>query len=148
MRWSCASRQYLIHRAVVHWQATQYRVHYCRWIAFNYERVLNAAPFESRWWRFTANHGTGFTDEKRTIIAFDISPSPRPHTIGSCSFWTPLPLIIWTKIDLQNILFYVTHIKESHSGLKQWVNNDRLFLFWWPVSLSQSANANLDFKCL
>ncbi len=31
---------------------------------------------ESRWWRFTANHGTGFTDEMRMIIAFDISPSP------------------------------------------------------------------------
>ncbi len=26
-------------------------------------RVLNAAPFENRLWRLTANQGTGFTDE-------------------------------------------------------------------------------------
>ncbi len=26
-------------------------------------RVLNAAPFENRWWRLTANQGAGFTDE-------------------------------------------------------------------------------------
>ncbi len=39
-------------------------------------RVLNAAPFENRWWRFTANQGTGFTDEMRMHIAWDISPSP------------------------------------------------------------------------
>ncbi len=38
--------------------------------------VLNATPFENRWWRFTANHGTGFTDEMRMTIACDISPSP------------------------------------------------------------------------
>ncbi len=38
--------------------------------------VLNAAPFENRWWRFTANQGAGFTDEMRMHIAWDISPSP------------------------------------------------------------------------
>ncbi len=38
--------------------------------------VLNAAPFENRWWRLTANQGTGFTDEMRMHIAWDISPSP------------------------------------------------------------------------
>ncbi len=27
--------------------------------------VLTAAPFENRWWRFTANHRAGFTDEMR-----------------------------------------------------------------------------------
>ncbi len=38
--------------------------------------VLNAAPFENRWWRLTANQRTGFTDEMRMHIAWDISPSP------------------------------------------------------------------------
>ncbi len=38
--------------------------------------VLNAAPFENRWWRLTANQGAGFTDEMRMHIAWDISPSP------------------------------------------------------------------------
>ncbi len=62
---------------------TQSCVHNRRWISFDYEReiallvsdlrlcVLTAAPSESRWWRFTANHGTGFTEEMRMIIAFD-----------------------------------------------------------------------------
>ncbi len=83
----------LIHRAVVHWQAT----HSCsnhRWIAFDNERdiaslvsnlwlcVLNAASSESRWWRFTANHRTGFTDEMHKTIACNISFSPNlDHTI-------------------------------------------------------------------
>ncbi len=40
-------------------------------LSVNYGSVLTAAPFESRWWRFTANHGTGFTDEMRIRIAFD-----------------------------------------------------------------------------
>ncbi len=40
-------------------------------------RVLNAAPFENSWWRLTANQGTGFTDEMRMHIAWDISPSPK-----------------------------------------------------------------------
>ncbi len=39
--------------------------------------VLNAAPFESRWWRFTANHRTVFTDEMRMTIACKISCSPK-----------------------------------------------------------------------
>ncbi len=34
--------------------------------------VLNAAPSENRWWRFTTNQGTGFTDEMRKHIAWDI----------------------------------------------------------------------------
>ncbi len=32
---------------------------------------LTAAPSENRWWRFTANHGTGFTVEMRMLIEFD-----------------------------------------------------------------------------
>ncbi len=87
-------KRHLIHRDVVHWQATQYCVHYRRWFICDNERniallvsdlrlcVLNAAPFESRWWRFTANHGTGFTDEMRMIIAFDISPSPSGEALS------------------------------------------------------------------
>ncbi len=65
-------------RAVVHWPARQYHVQYRRWIAFDYEHdiswlvselcVLTAAPFESRWWRFSANHRTSFTDEMRMRI--------------------------------------------------------------------------------
>ncbi len=59
--------RHLIHRAVDHWQATQYRIHYRSWIAFDMNCdiaslvsdlrlcVLNAAPFENRWWRLTAN---------------------------------------------------------------------------------------------
>ncbi len=43
--------------------------------------VLNAALFENRWWRFTANQGAGFTDEMRMHIAWDISPSPTLVTL-------------------------------------------------------------------
>ncbi len=69
-------------RAVVHWQARQYHVQYRRWIAFDYEHdiswlvselrfcVLTAAPFENRWWLFTTNHGTSFTDEMRMRIIY------------------------------------------------------------------------------
>ncbi len=57
--------RHLIHRAVDHWQATQYRVH-----------IDSSAPFENSWWRLTANQGAGFTDEMRMHIACDISPSP------------------------------------------------------------------------
>ncbi len=32
--------------------------------------ILSAAPFENRW-RFTANHGAGFTDEMHMRITFD-----------------------------------------------------------------------------
>ncbi len=38
--------------------------------------VLNAAPFESSWWRCTANHRTVFTYEMRMTIACNISCSP------------------------------------------------------------------------
>ncbi len=38
--------------------------------------VLNAAPFENRLWRFINNHRTGFTDEMRITIAFNISCRP------------------------------------------------------------------------
>ncbi len=59
-----------------------------RWIACDNERdiaslvsdlrlcVLNASPFENRWWRFTANQGASFTDEMCMTIAWDISPRP------------------------------------------------------------------------
>ncbi len=33
--------------------------------------VLNAAPSESMWRRFTTNHRTGFTDEMQMNIACD-----------------------------------------------------------------------------
>ncbi len=45
--------------------------------------VLNTAPFENRWWRFTANHRTVFTDEMRMTIACKISCSPTIHPICS-----------------------------------------------------------------
>ncbi len=35
-------------------------------------RVLNAAPFESMRWRFTTNHGNGFSDEMCMRITFDM----------------------------------------------------------------------------
>ncbi len=41
--------------------------------------VLNAAPYENSWWRFTANHRTVFTDEMRMTIACNISCSPSNH---------------------------------------------------------------------
>ncbi len=59
-----------------------------RWIACDSEReiallvsnlrlgVLNAAQFKNRWWRFTANHRTVFTDVMRMTIACNISCSP------------------------------------------------------------------------
>ncbi len=47
--------------------------------------VLNATPFENRWWRFAANQGTGFTDEMRMHIAWDISPSPNLKVKVKCT---------------------------------------------------------------
>ncbi len=38
----------------------------CRWST---APSIKCAPFENSWWRFTANHGTGFTDEMRMHIA-------------------------------------------------------------------------------
>ncbi len=38
----------LIHRAIVHWQARQYRVHNRRWIAFDYEREI-AFAYQLYW---------------------------------------------------------------------------------------------------
>ncbi len=38
--------------------------------------VLNAAPFENNWSKFTANHRTVFTEEIRMTIACNISCSP------------------------------------------------------------------------
>ncbi len=55
-----------------YWQARTYRVCNHRRIGFDYECniaylvselqlcVLTAAPSENSWWRFTANHRTGF----------------------------------------------------------------------------------------
>ncbi len=34
--------------------------------------VLNAAPSENRWWRFTTNHRTGFTDAMHRTIACNV----------------------------------------------------------------------------
>jgi len=39
--------------------------------------VLNAAPFENSWSKFTANHRTVFTEEIRMTIACNISCSPK-----------------------------------------------------------------------
>ncbi len=47
-----------------------------RSLSINYGSVLNAAPFENNWWRFTANHRTVFTDKMRMTIACNISCSP------------------------------------------------------------------------
>ncbi len=38
-------------------------------LSVNYGSVFTAAPSESRRWRFSANHGTGFTDEMHMRIA-------------------------------------------------------------------------------
>ncbi len=84
----------------LHYQAMHYRFHYRRWIAFDYERdivllyselrlcVLNDAPFENRWRRFTANHRTGFTDEMRMHIASS-SPSSLSFFFILTSFSVP-----------------------------------------------------------
>ncbi len=59
-----------------------------RWIACDSERdiaklvidlqlcVLNPAPSENRWWRFTANHRTVFTDEMPMTITCNMPYSP------------------------------------------------------------------------
>ncbi len=39
--------------------------------------LLNAAPSESTWWRFTTNNRTGFTDEMCMTIVCDLSCSPK-----------------------------------------------------------------------
>ncbi len=63
----------LIHRAVDHRQAMQHRIYNHRQYIAVISRSLciKYAPSESRWWRFTTNHRTGFTDEMHMIIAFD-----------------------------------------------------------------------------
>lgn len=76
-----------------------------RWIAFHNGRVvawlvgglrlcvLNGALFENRWWRFSANHETGFADWMRVnIIMFDISPSPK-----CCSYFFSAILMLIMK---------------------------------------------------
>ncbi len=50
--------------------------------------VLNAAPFENRWWRLTANQETGFTDEMRMHIAWDISPNPTIEYVSGLFYKT------------------------------------------------------------
>ncbi len=72
------TRKYIVFLgAVVRWQAMQNHVHNRMRFISDYERdfawlvselrlrVLNAAPSENRWWRFTANQRTSFTDEMR-----------------------------------------------------------------------------------
>ncbi len=72
--------RHLIHRAIVHWQATQYHVQYrMRFICDSEHETLlcalNATPSENRWWRFYNNHRTGFTEEMRMTITCNISCS-------------------------------------------------------------------------
>ncbi len=82
--WTALAR-HLLHRAVVHWQAiikdeshsimntklSSLSVNYSSIVLTVLICVLTAPPFESSWWRFTANHATGFTDEMRLNIACD-----------------------------------------------------------------------------
>ncbi len=63
--------------------------------------------FENRWWRFTANQGTGFTDEMRMHIAWDISPSPILYIIVA-----PLCLAF-----LKRVHFYKAHHSEKRGML-------------------------------
>ncbi len=102
--------RHLIHRAVVHGQATQFALR----IACDSEReklvsdlwlcVLNAAPSESRWWRFTAKQRTIFTDEMRTI-ACNISCSPSKDVIKKVHVTTVIPfLILWNYENTFGVL--------------------------------------------
>ncbi len=83
--WS-GSRLWLFIAVNANWSCS----HWCCWVSAIFGSdlagglrlcVLNAAPSESRWWRFTANHGTGFTDKMRMILAFDIVLSKVPTSI-------------------------------------------------------------------
>ncbi len=83
---ACDSHANLISKAVVHWQAMRYHVH--NWMRFicDIERdiaylvseqrlnILTAALFENRWWRFTANHGAGFTDAHENSMRLIAQP--------------------------------------------------------------------------
>ncbi len=63
--------------------------------------VLNAASSESRWWRFTANHWTGFTDEMHMTITCNISCSPSKDALN----WpevTVKTFIMLEKISISN----------------------------------------------
>ncbi len=44
----------------------QLQMHHCLTLC-----VLTVAPSESKWWWFSANQETGFTEEMRMIIACD-----------------------------------------------------------------------------
>ncbi len=73
--------QHLLHRAVVHWEATQTAViivsnFFALLVSELRLCVVNAAPSESRWWRFTADYRTGFTDKMRMEIGFDLIVQP------------------------------------------------------------------------
>ncbi len=59
--------------------------------------VLNAAPFENSWWRFTANHRTVFTDEMRMTIACKISCSPT----SDCALFLINLIIVDNHINLR-----------------------------------------------
>ncbi len=64
-------------------------------------RVLNAAPSENRWWRFTANQRTGFTDEMCMRIAWDISPSPNVSIVSTspAEFSPPISAFMELRIN-------------------------------------------------
>ncbi len=112
--------QHLIHRTVV---ATLFahRIADCG-IAYLVSDlrlcVLNAAPSENSWWRFTANHRTVFTDEMRMTIARKISCSPNEHT---CKYF-------------QNICVYLyIHNKYTAHTHTYYVNKN---LFWmWLITV-------------
>ncbi len=79
--------------------------------------VLNAAPFENRWWRLTANQGTGFTDEMRMHIAWDISPSPTFKWNEILKEWltTLTTLFQFPSSGLICSLYHISH--TSHTSL-------------------------------
>ncbi len=82
--------------------------------------VLNASPFENRWWRFTANQGTGFTDEMRMHIAWDISPSPRWNLELSRSNSASR----WQRINLPSKTNLTSKLFANHNALGQLTNHN------------------------
>ncbi len=72
------SRSSLTSYSILRWESPSIMNAILRSLSVNYgiTTVLNAAPSESTWGRFTTNHRSGFTDEMRMTIACDFSCNP------------------------------------------------------------------------
>ncbi len=93
----------------------------CRWIACDSEReiallvsnlwlcVLNAALFENRWWRFTANHRTIFTDANHRTVFTDVMLMTIACNI-SCS-----PNLRCTNVLIQLCLELFSLVKQKEN---------------------------------